>query len=243
MLAATGYENLKIGDGTTMKAYVAFPQNGGKNKAIVVLQEIFGVNSHIRNIANRFANEGYVAIAPELFHRTAPGFEISYESFEKAMPHAQALTEENFKADFAACLEWLKEKTQNAPMACVGFCMGGRLAFLANSLFHFNAAVSFYGGGIAPTCLENAKTLHAPILFFWGEKDKHIPRDQRLQVLNALLASNKPFVNIEFSEADHGFFCDERQSYHPNSARLAWKTTLEFLEIHLQKGTETEKIH
>jgi carboxymethylenebutenolidase len=107
--------------------------------------------------------------------------------------------------------------------------MGGRVSFIANSVVALRAAVSFYGGGIAPGLLDRAAKLTAPSLFIWGGLDKHITPEHRRAVTEALSAHKKIYVNAEFSRADHGFFCDERTAYEPHSARQAWALTLEFL--------------
>jgi carboxymethylenebutenolidase len=107
--------------------------------------------------------------------------------------------------------------------------MGGRASFIANSSVRLRAAVSFYGGGIAPGLLDRAAKLEAPSLFIWGGLDKHITPEHRRAATEALSGQKKIYVNAEFSRADHGFFCDERASYEPHSARQAWALTLEFL--------------
>jgi carboxymethylenebutenolidase len=223
---------LQVSDGTQMSAYIARPASAGPHPGIMVFQEAFGVNSHIRNVAGRLAALGYVAIAPELFHRTAPaGFEGDYTNFPSVMPHYQALTNQALEADVRASFEWLHANSGVKPdsISCVGFCMGGRTSFLANSIVPLRAAVSFYGGGIAPGLLDRAAKLHAPSLLIWGGLDKHIPAEHRKAVTDALAAHKKPFVNVEFARADHGFFCDERAAFAPNAARQAWALTLEFL--------------
>lgn len=235
MNIVTDFYSLNVSDGTTMQAYVAHPEDDAIHPGVIVIQEAFGVNAHIRSVADRLAQQGYVAIAPEIFHRTAvPGFEGSYTDFASVMPHMQAVTNKGAEADLRAGHEWLKSKSyvDSARMAVVGFCMGGRLAFLANSSLPLRAAISFYGGNI-PTLLDRVAGLHAPMLFFWGELDKHIGLDQRQQVLQALKTSGKQYTNVEFSNADHGFFCDVRASYQPEAARLAWKLLQEFLAMHL----------
>jgi carboxymethylenebutenolidase len=199
---------------------------------VLVFQEAFGVNHHIRNVTERFAAEGYVAIAPELFHRTVPaGFEGSYSDFPAVMPHVKAVTPEGAEADIRAAYDWLGSaaKVQASEISCVGFCMGGRVSFIANSAVRLRAAVSFYGGGIAPALLDRAAKVQAPSLLIWGGLDKHIPTEQRRDVTDALSAEKKIYVNVEFSNADHGFFCDERPSFELKSARQAWALTLEFL--------------
>ncbi len=220
---------LSVADGTRMSAYVARPKDGGAHPGLLVFQEAFGVNHHIRNVAERFAAVGYVAIGPELFHRTAPGFEGSYTDFAAVMPHLQAVTAETAEADVRSAYDWLRSSAKASDISSVGFCMGGRVSFIANSIVALRAAVSFYGGGIAPALLDRAAKLQAPSLFIWGGMDKHITPEQRRAVTDTLSAEKKIYVNAEFSRADHGFFCDERAAYEPHSARQAWALTLEFL--------------
>ena len=222
---------LAVADGTQMAAYVARPEQGGPHPGLLVFQEAFGVNHHIRSVSERFAAEGYVVIAPELFHRTAPGFEGSYTDFPAVMPHLQAMTTETAEMDIGSAHEWLRSNAQVKPneISSVGFCMGGRVSFLANSVVPLRAVVSFYGGGIAPGLLDRASKVQSPSLLIWGGLDKHITPEHRKAVTDALSAQQKIYVNVEFSQADHGFFCDERASYEPRSARQAWALTLEFL--------------
>jgi carboxymethylenebutenolidase len=223
---------LVVADGTRMTAYVARPEQGGPHPGLLLFQEAFGVNGYIRNVCDRFAAERYVVIAPELYHRTAPpGFEGSYADFPSLAPHFQAVTTETAELDVCAAYEWLRSNVQVKPneISSVGFCLGGRISFLANSVVALRAAVSFYGGGIAPGLLDRAAKLKAPSLLIWGGLDKRITAEHRKAVTEALTAQQKIYVNVEFSRADHGFFCDERASYEPHSARQAWALTLEFL--------------
>ena len=231
---------LAVADGTQMAAYVARPEHrpedhraeqGGPHPGLLLFQEAFGVNHHIRSVSERFAAEGYVVIAPELFHRTAPGFEGSYTDFPAVVPHYQAVTTETAEMDIQSAHAWLRSNAQVKPneISSVGFCMGGRVSFLANSVVPLRAAVSFYGGGIAPGLLDRASKVQAPSLLIWGGLDKHITPAHRKAVTDALSGQQKIYVNVEFSHGDHGFFCDERASYEPRSARQAWALTLEFL--------------
>ncbi len=222
---------LSVSDGTRMSAYVARPGDRDARSGIIVLQEAFGVNSHIRNVADRFAREGYLAVAPELFHRTAPGFEGDYNNFPSVAPHMKAMTVPGAEADLRAAYEWLlSQKLAKQKIFSVGFCMGGRMSYLANSILPLEKAGSFYGGGIAPDFLDRAPNLHGRMLFFWGGLDKHITAEKRRAVADALTAAGKPFVHAEFSNADHGFFCDERSAYHPQAAKEAWTLMQEFLK-------------
>jgi carboxymethylenebutenolidase len=233
---ATQRVTLEVADGTAMNAYIARPAEEGTFPGMLVFQEAFGVNAHIRDITERVAREGYVAIAPELFHRTAPGFEGSYTDIESAMPHLQAIKEGSAVQDIRAAYDWLKADAQVAAdrLASIGFCMGGRMSFLADSSLPLKAAISFYGGGIVPAYLPRAVNLAAPILFFWGGLDKHIPAEQIGTLVNELKRLGKTYVNVEVSDADHGFFCDARASYHPVAATLAWTLALKFLDVYVK---------
>lgn len=236
----TDWVNLRVADGSTMRAYAARLQSGPPRAGLLVFQEAFGVNEHIRDVTERFAREGYHALAPELFHRSAPAFEGAYNNFEAVMPHMRALTEEGLEADARSAYAWLAENlgSPQAPIACIGFCLGGRVSFLTNSILPVKAAISFYGGGIAPNpmtpgLLGRASDLHAPQLLFWGGLDKHLGPEQTQGVVDALRKAGKPYVNVEFADANHGFFCDARSSYNPTAARQAWALTHTFLNCYL----------
>lgn len=236
----TEYVGLNVADGTRMRAYVARPKEAAPRAGLLIFQEAFGVNAHIRDVTERLAREGYVSIAPELYHRTAAdGFEGDYANFESIMPHRRALTDQRVEADVRSVFDWLvaDAELKGRPVAAVGFCMGGRVSFLANTVLPLQAAVSFYGGGIGPNpmiphLLDRVSQLHGFMLFFWGGLDKHIGAEQTRAVADALREAGKRFVNVEVSDAEHGFFCDARPSYNPAAAKQAWVLTLEFLKIH-----------
>jgi carboxymethylenebutenolidase len=237
----TEKHTLAVADGTSMNAFVARPSEKGSFPGMLVFQEAFGVNGHIRDIAQRLAREGYVAIAPELYHRTAPsGIEIPYNDFPSSMPHMKALTEKGLSDDVHAAFGWLRDSSHVAPnlIGSIGFCLGGRVSFLTNSIVPVRGSISFYGGGIAPALLTRATHLHAPVLFFWGGLDKHIQQDQIRSVIDALNAAGKPYINVEISDADHGFFCDARPTYNPIAAREAWSLAISFLDAHVKHSEE-----
>ncbi len=228
------YVELKIDDGTSMLAWVSRPAAEEPKRGMLVFQEAFGVNTNIRDVADRFAALGYAAIAPELFHRTVPPkWEGSYTDLPAAMPHLQALTETGLEHDGRAAYNWLLSNSAvGGNVGCIGFCMGGRAAFLANSVLPLKAAVSYYGGNM-PALLGRTPKLSAPMLLFWGELDHHIPAEHRTKVTAAMREAGKEYVDVVFSNADHGFFCDERASYQPKAAKLAWDLTKSFLDSHL----------
>lgn len=237
----TDYVTLSVSDGSSMRAFVARPA-GTPRAGIIVFQEAFGVNAHIRDVTTRFAREGYLAISPELFHRSGSGFEGAYNNFEAVMPHMKALSDAGLTADIRATFDWLETSGKVKAVGCVGYCMGGRTACQAALTVPVQCAISYYGGGIGPSqmfpsLVDRLKDLKAPMLFFWGGKDQHIPKEQWQAAIDALRAAKKSYVNVEFSDADHGFFCDARPSYNPEAAAQAWPLTLAFLNTHLTEAT------
>jgi carboxymethylenebutenolidase len=226
----TAWVDLEADDRSSFRAYVARPDKPA-TRGLLLFQEAFGVNAHIRDVAERFAAQGFLAIAPELFHRTTPGFECAYSEFAKAAPHLGAITEAGLDADVRAAYKWLGGEGVEDNTAAVGYCLGGRVSFVANSAVPLKAAVSYYGGRI-PTVLHRAPALTGPMLFFWGGLDHHIPEDQRRSVISGVRQAGKTFVDVEFSHADHGFFCDARPSYIAEAAAQSFSLTLTFLNAY-----------
>ena len=229
------YVTVKVSDGTEMRVYVSRPSNPGKHPGIVVYQEAYGVNPHIRSVADRFAREGYVAIAPELFHRTGTGIEGDYNDFTGMQKHFTVIKEDLVEADVRASYDWLigDPSVDVDRTACIGFCMGGRIAFQTNTILPVKAAISFYGGGIAETLAGRIPQLHGAALMFWGGRDKRILPEHIRTIVDGLRAASKLYTNIEFSEAEHGFFNDARTTYHKESAEQAWPLLLHFLRTHV----------
>lgn len=226
---------IPVSDGTSMGAYVAHPDGGGPWPVLVVFQEIFGVNAHVRSVADRFGREGFLAVAPDVFHRSQHWFEGSYTDIAPSFALAEKVTDAGLAADLRAVAEWARgdSRADADRIGCVGFCRGGRYSFLANCELPLKAAISFYGGGIHPILTPRAAELHGPMLFLWGGKDSMIDAAQRRAVADALDKAGKPYVSAEFAMADHGFFCDNRASYHLPAARQAWALSLQFLDAYL----------
>jgi carboxymethylenebutenolidase len=223
---------LAIADGTQAQAYTAFPAGAGPRPGIILLQEAFGVNAHIRAVADRLAAAGYVVVAPELFHRTAaPGFEVAYNDFPSAAPHFAGLTVEGLTTDVQAAHAWLQAQPNvlKDKIGSIGFCLGGRVSFLANAVLPLAASVSYYGGG-THLLKDRAPDLHAPHLFFWGGRDTHISKENVAEVIAAVEAAGKPHINTVISYAEHGFNCDARPSYNADAAAEAWALTLAFFQ-------------
>lgn len=218
---------LRTEDGHELSAYRADP-SGDVRGAVVVLQEIFGVNSYIRGVCDRLAAEGYVAIAPALFDRQVRDFETGYtpEDIEKARGVMMELDWSAVLLDIDAAAAAVQDA---GPVAVIGFCMGGSLAFLgATRLDLFQAAVCYYGRRIVEFADETPKV---PTLMHFGELDATIPLSDVEQV-----RQQRPDCEIHLYPADHGFDCDQRGAYEPESAKLAWQRTLIWLERAFTKG-------
>ncbi len=227
--------------GMTMGLYEAEPE-GTARGAILVLQEAFGVNDHIRDICRRFAAEGYLAVAPHLFHRTGDPT-IDYEDMQTVMEHIMQLRADGIEADLAATLEYLAGKGFDGPrVGVVGFCLGGSVSFLSAARWPLGAAVSFYGGGIAegrfgiPPLVELAPVLQTPWLGLFGDLDQTIRADQVEALRTATEKASVPTEIVRYPEAEHGFHCDARSSYHEASAKDGWRRALEWFDTHLSKG-------
>lgn len=229
------FNTVTVADGTEIELYIAIPEKEGPHPAIIVLQEAFGVNHHIRNVAERLYRAGYAVVAPDLCHRTGRLLDTPYTDLPAVMQHYNALTTEGLTADLKAAFDWLQQHPAVAKnnIGSIGFCLGGRVSFLANATLPLAAAVSYYGGGLEQLT-SIAPNLHAPHLFYWGGLDKHITADKRNTIIQAVEAAGKDYTSVVISYADHAFNCDERSSYHPQAAKEAWAHTLAFLENHLR---------
>ncbi|AHG92298.1 dienelactone hydrolase (plasmid) [Gemmatirosa kalamazoonensis] len=227
------YVDLKVDDGTEMRAFVVHPDGAGPHPGLLLFQEALGVNSQIRGVAERWARQGFVTIAPEMFHRTAPGFEADVLDMTVLMPLLKALTPDGMVADARAAHTWLvaRSDVDASRVAAAGFCMGGRAAYLANAELPLAASISYYGGSIAPALLDRAARLHGAQLFFWAGNDQGIPPEQHRAVTDAVRAAGKAFVDVEFSGVNHGFFNEQIPGRHdPAAAAQSWALSVAFLE-------------
>ena len=221
--------DLKAADGFVFPAYVAAPP--GRPKAgIVVLQEIFGVNSHIRSVTDGYAAQGYLAVAPATFHRVKPGVDIGYTPDDMSAGMAlkaavEVLPAPGVMQDIQAAIE---HASQAGKVGIVGFCWGGLLTWRsACTLDGLSAAVPYYGGGMT-TPDEVARRPKVPVLAHFGDQDQWISLDSV-----AAFKKAHPEVEVHLYQADHGFNCDQRGSYNANAARQARERTLAFLAKHL----------
>jgi carboxymethylenebutenolidase len=222
---------LTASDGNELSAYVARPA-GTPTGAVVVVQEIFGVNSHIRSVADGFATQGYVAIAPALFDRIEKGVELSYEGadLQKAFGFYQKLNPETALLDVAAGYEFVKQEDHKG-IAVVGFCFGGLMSWLAATRgetlkMQPSCTVGYYAGGIGNVAKEEPS---CPVLLHFGGKDTHIGPEQ----VDAVREAHPEVTIYVYEDAEHGFNCDQRGSYNAEASKLAMERTLEFLRTHI----------
>ena len=217
---------LTAGDGHKLEAYVARP-SGEPIAGLVVIQEIFGVNRHIRSIADSYAKDGFLAVAPALFDRVERGVELAYEGPDahKAMAMLQKLDNAKALEDVDAALQYVRAQT-GKKAGVIGYCLGGLLAWLSATRLQPDAAVGYYAGRIGNFASEIPL---APVQLHFGKLDTHIPAEQVNKVHDA-----HPEVEIHWYEnAGHGFNCDMRASYNPEASALARTRALAFLKTHL----------
>lgn len=232
--------NLSAPDGQ-MPGYLCRPAWGGPYPGVIVIQEAFGLNGHIKDVAERIAREGYVTMAPDLFYRFGSPT-VPYEDIPKAVGYVQKLDDGKVMAEVGAVIGHLKtlREVRADRIGITGFCMGGRMTFLAACQHptEIKAAVAFYGGGIAADApnapLNFAEKIRCPIACFFGENDTLIPLDQTRKVAETLKRLGKTYEVKVYKGAGHGFFCNERGSYHAESARDAWDRTRGWFEKYLK---------
>ncbi len=237
-----GWVKVPNGD-LRIDSYLAEPQGVGPFPGIIVIQEIFGVNSHIRDVTERIAREGYVAIAPAIFQRTAPGFEVGYTEEDTALGrHYKDMTRaEELLLDIQAAMNFLKARptVKKDQFGAIGFCFGGHVAYLAATLPDMTATASFYGAGIAtmmpgggPPTITRTAQIKGTLYAFFGTQDPLIPNEQADQV-EAELENHNISHKVFRYPASHGFFCDQRADYNPDAARDAWEKVKELFAQNL----------
>ena len=220
---------LTASDGHNLTAYRAEP-TGTPLGTVVVVQEIFGVNSHIQSVADGYASAGYLAIAPALFDRVKPDMELGYEGDDVTVGREAAfpLGWDAPLMDINAAIEVGSGET-NRKVAVVGYCWGGSLAYLAACESNVNCAVGYYGGQILKILDAKPKLqVQAPVMLHFGENDTGIPLTDVDQI-----KSKHPDVPVHLYDAGHGFNCDQRASFSEPAAKLALERTLEFFSKHM----------
>jgi len=224
---------IKAADGD-MPAFLARPTGPGKHPAVIVVTEAFGLNGHIKEVAGRIAAEGYVALAPDMYYRQPNGV-VGYDQLPEAIRLMTSLRDDSIVADIASAVSHLQSQdfVRAERIGITGFCMGGRITFLAackNS--QIKAAAPFYGGGIGGL-LEQAPKITCPLLLFFGDQDPFIPNDEVANIKATLEKLKKTAEVVVYPGAPHGFFCNERDSYRPDAAKDAWERLKKFFAKHL----------
>lgn len=212
---------LTAADGHRLDAYVVSPA-GTPRGGVVVIQEIFGVTRHIREVADRYAAAGYETIAPALFDRVEKHVDVPYTEVARGIGYMQAVKMDQVILDVRAAIDAV---AKTGKVGIVGYCWGGTIAYVAAARLPLAAAVSYYGGGTTHFLAEKPK---APVLYHYGELDAHIP----LAAVEQVKAADPQGIFYLYP-ADHGFNCTDRASYEPASAKLAFERSLEFFKKHI----------
>jgi carboxymethylenebutenolidase len=219
------YVTLKAAGGHELSGYVARPE-GKPLAGLVVVQEAFGVNAHIRSVADGFAKDGFLVVAPALFDRMERGLELGYDeaAMQKVMSIFPKLDIEMAVADVAAAVQFAGSES-GKKVGVIGYCLGGTMAWLAATRLNIDVAVGYYGGRIGNYASEMPT---APVMLHFGKQDTHIPAEEVEKVHAA-----HPEVEIYWYEAGHGFNCNPRGSYNPEAAHEARERSLSFLKKYL----------
>ncbi len=224
-----------------MTVHIVSPQKlDGRKPALIVLQEAFGVNHHILNVCKKLAEHGYVALAPELFHRAGDGVTIDYTNFQAARPLLGELSNARMIDDLTQTYKLAQTLpfVDSKKIGAIGFCMGGFAAVLAACHTNLQAAISYYGGGMTAErpgfafkpYMHEFKSLKCPVLLGFGAEDQSIPPEQ-IELIRAQLKQAHVQVEIKvYPEAQHGFLCDERAAFHPKMAEKGWKDIFNWLQ-------------
>ena len=231
-------------EGQNMEGYLTQPEGDGRHPAVIVIQEIWGVNSHIQSVADRLPSQGYVGLAPAMFHREGPMTIGLHEEMQTAFGWMRNCTDAGILADVRAAVEFLKSQPFVQPdrIGIVGFCFGGRVTYLsACNIPDIKAASCFYGGAIlnplggdGPSPLEQTANMTAPILGLFGEEDQNPTPEHVSQIEAELDRHGKAHEFHMYPGCGHGFHCDARGSYRAEAAQDAWGKTIAWFDQHLK---------
>lgn len=222
-------------------AYLAEPSRQGTFGGVVVIQEVFGVNSHIREVAERLAGAGFVAIAPHIYHRQVQGFEVGYEEedLELGRKYKNGTQASELLSDVQGAIDYLysKHNVAKSGVGTIGFCFGGHVVYLTATLDRVKATASFYGAGITsmtpgggePT-IQRTADIDGAVYGFFGTEDPLIDPHEVDHIEAALTNHGVPHQIYRYEGATHGFFCDQRDSYDPAAAKDAWEHVLELFK-------------
>ena len=245
MANASGVTEVQSGGGP-MDIFTYAPAGGGKKPGVIVIQEIFGVNDHMKDVASRYADEGFVAAAPDLFHREGKGTIVPFTEMATGAGIRGKLSNDDILDDVNATIAYLKSNpdVDGDNIGIVGFCFGGMVSYLAAaSAPGITAAAIYYGGGIlprpdapagAPRLLDNTvDSINVPMIGFWGNDDGGIPPASVAEIESTLKAKGKDYESHSYDGAGHGFFCDARGSYNEAASKDAFPRTIAFFKKNL----------
>jgi carboxymethylenebutenolidase len=231
-------------EGQPMEGYLTQPEAEGRHPAVIVIQEVWGVNSHIQSVTDRLPSQGYVGLAPAMFHREGRMTLGLHEEMQTAMARLGQCTDAVIVADVKAAVSYLKAQPFVDPnrIGIVGFCFGGRVAYLsACTVPDLKASVAFYGGrilqplgGSGPAPIEQTANIQAPILGLFGETDQNPTPADVAKIAAELQKHGKSHEFHMYPGCGHGFHCDARASYRPEAAKDAWGKTLGWFEKYLK---------
>ena len=231
-------------DGQNMEGYLTQPEASGRHPAVVVIQEVWGVNAHIQSVADRLPSQGYVALAPAMFHREGRMPVGLHEEMETAQGRMGRCTDDNIVADVTAAVEYLKAQpfVRADRIGIVGFCFGGRVAYLgACNVPDIRATSVFYGGrilaplgGSGPSPFEQTSKISSPVLGLFGDEDQNPAPDDVAKIEAELKRLGKTYDFHTYSGAGHGFHCDVRSSYRPEAAQDGWAKTVAWFDKYLK---------
>lgn len=244
-----GFDDMHGYQGLDMVAYISHPapSEGVSWPAVIVIQEIFGVNEHIQKVCDRFAANGYVAIAPSLFHREHPNPKLGYtaDDMQAGINYMSVMRDEEIVTDINVTLNYIRneyQRTTGQKVGIVGYCVGGRITYLAaTSCPGLEAAVAYYPGRVLvpfgddnPAPIDLSENIKIPLMGQFGDQDAN-PSPADVEVIEERLkAAGVSFDFKMYEGAGHGFNCDERDSYHAEAAEDAWSRTLGFFDQHLK---------
>jgi carboxymethylenebutenolidase len=236
---------ISVSDGTTMGGYLARPDNDDVLPGVIVYMEIFGVNGHIRDVTDRIAAEGFVALAPDYFHRTGPGIELEYTEagMGEGMSHLGQLSADSMIADAMATIASLEARSDvgGSGIGAMGFCIGGHMTYLTACETGVKAAASYYGGGIAAhegpgggeSTVKRTPGITGRIHCYFGGQDAMIPQAQVEAIKVALREAGTAHEVHVYEEADHGFNCDQRDGFDAEASKDAWLRTVTMFQSEL----------
>ncbi len=218
-----------------MPAFLCNPAQSGRFPAVLLLMEAFGLTAHIRDVAARLAKEGYVVLAPDLYYRERSNLTFDYDQVAAAMAMMGQLDfGPPIEADLRAAIAYLQSRPDTDRIGVTGFCLGGGLSFLAACRFsaEIAAAAPFYGM-VLDEWIEAVQDISVPMLLFFGGQDSFIGDDRVQQIETRFGQLGKDCTVQVYTDANHGFFCHERESYHAAAASHAWQTLMDFFLLHL----------